>query len=393
MTVPGPRPGGPHLTGRLVDADAPAPTAAAPAASGPTAREAEPVVSDELLAAARAVATGGTDVATGAVPLARVVRGDLVESVHTGHLVVLAPDGSVRLALGDPDVTVLARSSLKPLQAVGMLRAGLDLDPPHLALACASHDGTPEHLRVVRESLLTAGLSENALENTPDVPLDPDAAAAWRADGHGPEPVAQNCSGKHAAMLVTCVAHTDEPGWDTEGYLGAEHPVQVACRAAVEELTGVPAWHVTVDGCGAPLFSTSLIGLARAFARVAVARQTEPGSPLARVADAMTAHPDLVGGDRRDVTRAMRAVPGLVAKDGADGVYAAALPDGSALAFKVVDGSGRPRPAVLVAALLAAGAADVPGVDLAALAALGRTPVLGHGEPVGVVVPAVGTGA
>lgn len=381
MSVPGPRPGGPHLTERLTGA------------TGPEGAAADPVVPDELLAAARAVAAGATDVGTGAVPLARVVRGDLVESVHAGHLVVLAPDGSVRLALGDPEVTVLARSSLKPLQAVGMLRAGLDLDAPHLALACASHDGTPEHLRVVRESLLTAGLSETALGSTPDLPLDPEAAAAWRADGHGPEPVAQNCSGKHAAMLVTCVAHTGEPEWGTERYLEPEHPVQIACRAAVEELTGVPAWHVTVDGCGAPLFSTSLTGLARAFARVAVAPAREPGSPTARVAAAMTAHPDLVGGERRDVTRAMRAVPGLVAKDGADGVYAAALPDGSALAFKVVDGSARPRPAVLAAALLVAGAADVPGVDLAALDALARTAVLGHGEPVGAVVPAFGSTA
>jgi len=365
VSVPGIRPGGPQIAERLHGT-----TAAAAVVAGH--------------------ADGSGDVAAAAVPLARVVRGELVESVHLGHLVVLGPDGAVRLALGDPEVTVLARSSLKPLQAVGMLRAGLDLDGPHLALACASHDGTPEHLRVVRETLLGAGLDESALDNTPDLPLDPDAAFAWRSDGHGPEPVAQNCSGKHAAMLATCVAHAGEPGWETDRYRDPGHPVQVACRAAVEELTGEQAWHVTVDGCGAPLFSTTLIGLARAFARVARAPETEPGTPLARVALAMTEHPGLVGGEHRDVTRAMRAVPGLVAKDGADGVYAAALPDGSALAFKVVDGSARPRPAVLAAALRLAGAADVAGVDLAALAALGEVPVLGHGEPVGAVVPAIG---
>jgi L-asparaginase II len=106
----------------------------------------------------------------------------------------------------------------------------------------------------------------------------------------------------------------------------------------------------------------------------------------------MAEHPGLVGGPARDVTRAMRAVPGLVAKDGADGVYAAALPDGSALAFKVTDGGARPRPAVLAAALLLAGAADSPGADLASLAALGEVAVLGHGEPVGAVVPAFGPG-
>jgi L-asparaginase II len=349
VSVPGIRQGGPDLAERLHGA----------AAAAVVARHAE----------------GAGDVASAAVPLARVVRGELVESVHLGHLVVLAPDGSVRLALGDPEVTVLARSSLKPLQAVGMLRAGLDLDGPHLALACASHDGTPE------------------LDNTPDFPLDAEAAFAWRTDGHGREPVAQNCSGKHAAMLATCVAHAGEPGWEPAEYREPEHPVQVACRAAVEELTGEQAWHVTVDGCGAPLFSTTLSGLARAFARIAVAPVADPGTPLARVALAMTEHPELVGGAERDVTRAMRAVPGLVAKDGADGVYAAALPDGSAVAFKVADGGGRPRPAVLAAALRVAGAAGVPGVDLAALDALGDVPVLGHGEPVGSVVPAFAAAA
>lgn len=365
MTVPGIRPGGPEFAARLHGT---------PGAAAVVAHAAE--------------RTG--DIASAAVPLARVVRGDLVESVHAGHLVVLDPDGSVRLALGDPEVTILARSSLKPLQAVGMLRAGLDLDGEHLALACASHSGTPEHLRVVREVLLTALLDETALDSTPDMPLDADAAYAWRQDGRGPEPIAQNCSGKHAAMLATCLAHEGEPGWEPAEYLDPEHPVQIACRAAVEELTGDTVWHVTVDGCGAPLFATTLIGLARAYTRIAVAPEREPGTPLARVAAAMSGHPELVGGPGRDVTQAMRAVPGLVAKDGADGVYAAALPDGTAVAFKIADGGGRPRPAVLAAALRVAGAADVPGVDLDALDALGSTPVLGHGEPVGAVVPTFG---
>ncbi|HEY0215922.1 MAG TPA: asparaginase [Cellulomonas sp.] len=336
-------------------------------------------------------ASDGVDVATAAVPLARVVRGDLVESVHAGHLVLLAPDGSVQLALGDPEVTVLARSSLKPLQAVALVSSGLDLDAPHLALACASHNGQAVHLAGVREILTGAGLDESALDNTPDLPLDAEAAFAWRRDGHGPEPVAQNCSGKHAAMLATCVARAAD-GWSTTGYRDPAHPVQLAVRSVVEELTGEPARHATTDGCGAPLFSTSLVGLARAFARIATAPRRDPGSAEARVATAMSGHPDLVGGTGRDVTRAMAAVPGLVAKDGADGVYAAALPDGSALAFKITDGSARPRPAVLVAALRLLGATAVPGADLAELDALGRTAVLGHGEPVGAVVPAFGSG-
>lgn len=321
------------------------------------------------------------DVATAAVPLADVVRGDLVESVHLGHVVVLAPDGSVRLALGDPDVVVWPRSSLKPVQAVAMLRAGLDVDGEELALACASHSGEPGHLDVVRRVLAGAGLDEAALQNTPDWPLSADAAWQRRADGHAPASLTQNCSGKHAAMLATCRA----AGWDVAGYRDPAHPLQRAVVATTAELTGAPVDHVTVDGCGAPLLSTTLAGLARAFG--AIASAGDPASPLARVARAMTTHPWHVGGTGRDVTAVMQVVPGLVAKDGADGVYAAGLPDGGAVALKVLDGSSRPRAAVLTAALV------VAGVDPALVAAVGATPVLGHGQPVGEVRATFGDAA
>ncbi len=315
-------------------------------------------------------------------PLAVVVRGGLVESVHVGHLVVLDPDGSVRVAVGDPDVEIWPRSAVKPLQATALLRAGVDLDEEGLALACASHSGTAAHLAVVRRVLVGAGLTEADLQNTPDLPLDAAAARAWLAAEGGPASVTQNCSGKHAAMLATCVAR----GWDTATYRSPDHPLQVAVRGTLEDLTGVPVAHVTVDGCGAPLFSTTVRGLARAFGLVAAS-----GEGVAR---AMCAHPFLVGGPGRDVSRFMAAVPGLVAKDGAEGVYAAGLADGSAVAFKVADGSARPRPVIMAAALgslLAAAGADADVV--AAVAEVGHLPVLGHGEPVGRVWPALGAAA
>ncbi|OLT52265.1 asparaginase [Cellulosimicrobium sp. CUA-896] len=318
-----------------------------------------------------------------------MVRGDLVESVHLGHLVLQrgsAAGAGADLVLGDGDAVIWPRSSVKPFQAVAMLRHGLSLSPRLLALAAASHNGEPEHVAGVREILAGAGLDVSALRNTPDMPLHPPAAVAWQAEHGGPSPLAQNCSGKHAAMLATCVA----AGWDTRTYLDVDHPLQVAVRATVAELTGVPVEHVTVDGCGAPLFSTTVRGLARGLGRLAAAPVRAPGSPEAAVARAMSGFPDMVGGTGRDATRAMRAVPGLVAKDGADGVYVAGLPDGRALAFKVLDGASRPRPAVLAAALRRLGAGDVPGADGAALDALGDVAVLGAGVPVGVVRP-VGT--
>ncbi len=176
-------------------------------------------------------------------------------------------------------------------------------------------------------------------------------------------------------MLLTCV----QAGWDPRTYLDPEHPLQRLVRATVDDLTGVRVERVGMDGCGAPLFSTTLRGLARAFARIATAA---PGTPEALVMGAITAHPALVGGRHRDVTAVLAAVPGMLAKDGAEGVFAAALPDGSGLAVKVADGSDRPLRAVVADVLLQI----APAERHEALRALGRTVVLGHGRPVGEVV-------
>jgi L-asparaginase II len=176
-------------------------------------------------------------------------------------------------------------------------------------------------------------------------------------------------------MLAACYA----AGWSTDDDLDPEHALQRSTRDVIGELTGVPVALATVDGCGAPLFSTTLRGLARSFARLASGDGHE-----GRVGRAMSGHPWHVAGTGRDATRFMEAVPGLVAKDGADGVYAAGLPDGGAVAVKIVDGSSRPRPAVLAAALA------VAGVDRALVDPVGLTPVLGHGVPVGEVVATFG---
>jgi L-asparaginase II len=312
-----------------------------------------------------------------AEPVARVVRGGVVESVHHGHVVGLDVSGAVALSVGDPEVTFFARSALKPLQAVGMLRAGLELDGELLGLTAASHSGEPAHLEGVGRMLASGGLTTADLRNTPDVPLDADSAFAWRTCGRGPEPLSQNCSGKHAAMLLTCLAN----GWSIDDYLSGAHPLQVALRAAVEELTGFASVHTAVDGCGAPLFSTTPLGLARAVARIAGAA---PDTHEGRVGAAMREHPWWVSGTGRDALILTAAVPGLLAKDGAEGVFAAALPDGRAVVVKVLDGSKRP-----LRAIVAAGLREL-GVDDPELAVAGRIDVMGHGVAVGTVEPLIG---
>jgi L-asparaginase II len=310
---------------------------------------------------------------SGALPVvAVVVRGGFVEGHHCGSVVALRGDGSVALAVGRPDEPMLPRSSAKPLQAIGMLRAGLVADSEQLAVVCASHSGEPRHLEVVRQILAGAGLAESDLENTPGMPLSSEARRAMTLAGQGPSRIAANCSGKHAGMLATCVA----AGWPTAGYREPEHPLQLALRATIEDLTGDQVTAAVVDGCGAALFAVTLTGLARSFARLATAAA---GTPERQCFAAMRAHPGLVGGEGRDVTRLIGGVPGLVAKDGAEGVYAAALADGRAVAVKIDDGGERARLPVMVAALRAL------DLDAPVLSELATTPVLGHGDPVGEV--------
>jgi L-asparaginase II len=309
--------------------------------------------------------------------LARVVRSGFVEGEHHGVAVALDAAGTALVTAGDVAAPILPRSSNKPLQSVAMLRAGLRLDGHLLALATASHSGERYHRDGVERILAGAGLTVDALRNTATGPLDDDEAFAWRAAGHGPSSLAQNCSGKHAAMLATCV----ENGWPLDSYLDPAHPLQRHVAATVADLAGEPVAATGVDGCGAPVLAISTAGLARAFARVAGGA---PGAPEGRVAAAVSTHPEWLGGTGRDVTALIRAVPGLVAKDGAEAVYAAALPDGRAVAVKIGDGGDRARVPVLVALLRRLGVGG-PAADDAALDALADVPVLGHGRRVGAV--------
>ncbi|MFF4710541.1 asparaginase [Streptomyces eurythermus] len=307
-------------------------------------------------------------------PVAHLVRAGVVEGIHYGSVVVLDTDGRVRLQLGDIEAAFYPRSAIKPVQAVAMLRAGLPLDGELLSLAAASHSGEERHLAGTRRILELAGLTEDDLRNVPDMPFDPVVRDAWVREGRMPSRLAQNCSGKHAAMLWTAKLN----GWSLDDYLDPAHPLQRKIAATVEDLTGQQVARVTVDGCGAPLFAISLHGLARALARITTAA---PGTPEARVADAMREHAEMASGSGRDVAALMRAVPGLLAKDGFEGVQVAALPDGSAVAVKIADGANRARIPVAAAALARA------GVDPALLTEFAGEPLLGGGEPVGSVRP------
>jgi L-asparaginase II len=307
------------------------------------------------------------------VELAVTTRNGHDESVHYGAVVALEPDGSVAFALGDAGAVVFPRSSTKPIQATAMVASGLSLPPKLLALVCASHDGRAEHLSTAKEILATAGLTESALGNTADYPLDPDAQEAAIRAGGAKTALQMNCSGKHSGMLATCVHN----GWDLESYLHVEHPLQQRITEMVPQLAGEEASFIGVDGCGAPAHALSLTGLARAFRSVALAPSS---SAAGQVATAIRQYPEMLGGPTRDITLLIQGVPGLMGKDGAEGVFAIALPDGRAIALKISDGANRARPPVMKFALRALGV-DVSAVDPRAFDSV----VFGHGKPVGSV--------
>ena len=297
--------------------------------------------------------------------LLEVIRNEMVESIHNGHLLILDSSGNDLLKLGDVDELIYPRSAVKSLQASAMLRAGLKVSGPQLALACASHAGSQAHLDVALSILRGAGVDESALRNTPDKPLDPKERAAW--GDKAPTSLAANCSGKHSAMVATCVAN----GWELESYKKPDHPLQRAIAAEFEKLSGEKITKVGVDGCGAALFAISLRALANAVRNLTLSNE-----PIHQeVVNACRNNPVMVSGIGRLPTLLMQKVPGLFVKDGAEGVMIMSTPKGEVIVWKMSDGSQRGNSPLSIATLSHLGIS----VDLE------RENVMGDGQVVGEI--------
>lgn len=262
-----------------------------------------------------------------------LVRADMVESRHRAIAALVAPDGKMVDHLGSAKRLIYPRSAVKPLQVVAMRRAGLRLEGAQLAITAASHQATSAHISLVQEVLAGAGLGESALQCPTAWPGNPAARAAAAA----PSQLAFNCSGKHAGFLAACVA----AGWSTENYLDADHPLQALVRQVLVEFTGEEIVHSTIDGCGAPLHTGTVEGLARAFGRLSA---SEP-----EIKAAMLSNPWAIGDESTPDAVLMRA--GLVSKLGAEGVLAVATESGHGVAVKIADGTHRASALVAIGLL------------------------------------------
>jgi L-asparaginase II len=320
-----------------------------------------------------------------------VRRGGRIESRHRVTFALADPAGRLVAGGGDPAAPIFPRSAIKPLQALALVESGaaerFELDDAELALACASHSGEPCHVDGVARWLARLGLGERHLACGAHAPLDEAAARGLVEAGERPSALHNNCSGKHAAML-TLARHQDQP---PDGYLEPDHPVQHQIAATLAAMAGLrTVAEPAIDGCGVPTWPLPLAALAAAMARLGDPGGLEPSRARAclRITAAMAAHTQLVAGTGRACTRVMEALPEVIVKAGAEGVYAAAWPArGLGLALKVEDGAGRAAPVALLALLAAAGALD-PAAR-AALETVARPLLRNHaGRVVGEIRPA-----
>ncbi|HEY7420521.1 MAG TPA: asparaginase [Gaiellaceae bacterium] len=285
-----------------------------------------------------------------------VRRNGVVEAAHRVHAIAVC-SGEVVAEAGESSLTCFMRSSSKPLQALPLVRARDDLPDDELAIACASHRDAPEQVAAVRALLARAEATEDDLE-------------LGLQEGRPPQKIHHNCSGKHAGMLALCRAH----GWPTKGYHLPEHPVQRTCREAHVEAAEVEPRESASDGCGVVTFAFPLERMAHAYSRL----EALPGGE--RIAAAMRARPDLVGGPDGADFFFMRSAPSWLAKGGAEGLLCAAGPDGIGVALKAEDGSSRAHAPAL---------ADFLGRIGVELPDLEEVPVLNsRGERVGDLVTA-----
>jgi L-asparaginase II len=303
--------------------------------------------------------------------IVEVTRGDFVESVHHVAAAAANAQGDVILQTGDIESPVFLRSSAKPFIAAAALAAGVreafGLDPREIAVMSASHAGEPFHIAAVRSILRKIGLDESALQCGAHLPYDEAVAHAMLREGRKPTAIENNCSGKHSGILALCRVL----GADVSTYMDANNPAQRHILAFCARLSDDDpvGWPLAVDGCGIPVYATSLRKAAMAFARFGslTAISEHDAAALLVVRDAMVSHPEYVSGTGQFDTRVMTAGAGAVAcKSGAEAVHALTLiPQGIGVASKVLDGTSRARTPVTMAVLRALDSPVAAATDLA----------------------------
>jgi L-asparaginase II len=286
----------------------------------------------------------------GDVPLVAVERGGFVGNLHRGIITVSDSSGKTLLSIGDSTAPVFLRSAAKPFQAMPAVLSGaidrFSITQQELAVLCASHSGEQRHLDAVLSVLEKIGVGESALKCGAHPPLDEENAMRRARAGVQPSPVCNNCSGAHVGLLAACKAN----GWPLETYTDSNHPIQQQIREILGTFAGLQsnAVEYAIDNCAIPTWRLPIANAAQAFARLASGEQLESDlqTTALLIVQAMTAYPEMVGGDKRFDTDLMRAGRGaIVAKGGAEGFQGIGLiGQQRGIAIKITDGNARAIP-------------------------------------------------
>ena len=283
--------------------------------------------------------------------LVKVTRGNQIESIHRGHIVVANAEGETLYHLGDPDFKICMRSCAKPIQALPVITTGaadrFSLTPAELAATSGSLNGQDFQVNAIKSILSKIGLDERSLQCGVHRPSHRPTAKKLEEEGKKPSPLHNNCAGKHSAMLTLCIHH----GWPLNNYTSKEHPVQQLILKTVSSMTNTPVEEIGIgiDGCGVPVFFLPLKNLARSYARLT----STSDQATRQLMDAILSHPEMIAGDERVCTDIMRVLGNKVfAKTGAEGGYAMSLMEkGWGVAIKIEDGNMRALYPVIVETL------------------------------------------
>lgn len=280
--------------------------------------------------------------------LVKVTRGNQIESIHRGHIVVANSQGDTLYLLGDPDFKICLRSCAKTLQALPVITSGaadtFSFTPAELAIMSGSLNGQDFQVNTIKSILNTIGLDQHFLQCGVHRPSHRATAKRLQEEGKKPSTLHNNCAGKHTAMLTLCVHH----GWPLDNYISKEHPVQQLILKTVSSMTEVTLEEIGIgiDGCGVPVFFLPLKNLARSYAKLT----STSDQAIHRLMEAIFSHPEMIAGDERICTDIMRALGKKVfAKTGAEGGYAMSLMEkGWGVAIKIEDGNNRAmQPAII----------------------------------------------
>ena len=283
--------------------------------------------------------------------LVKVTRGNQIESIHRGHIVIANAKGDILHQLGDPDFTICLRSCTKPLQALPIITTGaadkFSLTPAELAVMSGSLNGQDFQVSAIKSILNKIGLDEHSLQCGVHRPSHRKTAKRLEEEGKKPSPLHNNCAGKHSAMLTLCVYHE----WPLDNYISKEHPVQQLILQTVSSMTEVPIEEIGIgiDGCGVPVYFLPLKNLAGSYAKLT----SSSDQSIHRLMEAIFFHPEMIAGDERICTDIMRTLGKKVfAKTGAEGGYAMSIMEkGWGIAIKIEDGNNRAVNPVIIETL------------------------------------------